>query len=128
MRKITQEFATSLEEKTNLNKGNTSVQKIGAASYGYLHNNLIAVFVHNRLHIRTAGWESNTTKDRLNGLLKWFGIPYAIVQRNFVWYLYDVERKETTPLHECYKEEPTGAILFARRFIHFNLTTKKLEL
>jgi len=128
MRKITAKFCHALASSVSFTQGNTATQKVGDVNYGYLHNNLIAVVANNRLHIRTAGWESNTTKDRLNGLLQYFDLPYSIVQRNFIWYLYDEEGKEATPLHECYKEEPTGDILHARRFVHFNLTTKKLEL
>ena len=51
----------------------------------YLHDNAIAKFDENgRLWITNAGWKSNTTKERLNG------IPgVSIYQKDFTWYLND---------------------------------------
>jgi hypothetical protein len=48
-----------------------------------LHNNTIAsIDEMNMLSISNAGWESNTTKERLNGLPN-----VRINQKKFQWYL-----------------------------------------
>jgi hypothetical protein len=48
----------------------------------YLHGHLIAKADHNGLQITNAGYFTNTTKERLNGL------PHVhIQQKNFDWYL-----------------------------------------
>ena len=48
----------------------------------YLHGHLIAKADHNGLQITNAGYFTNTTKERLNGL------PHVhIHQKNFEWYL-----------------------------------------
>ena len=50
----------------------------------YLHGNKIAEFRDDRLWITNAGWSTNTTKERLNGLP---GVH--VQQKNFAWYLND---------------------------------------
>ena len=63
---------------SNLKLGNTRCFE-GAI---YLHNNKIAEYRADGLWITNAGWQSNTTKERLNGL------PFVYIsQRNFKWYL-----------------------------------------
>lgn len=37
--------------------------------------------------LNTGGWESVTTKDRMNDILATYGLPYYIQQKNFVWYV-----------------------------------------
>lgn len=48
----------------------------------YLHGHLIAEKREDGLYITNAGWSSNVTKERLNGLP---GV--SINQKNFVWFL-----------------------------------------
>ena len=47
-----------------------------------LHGNIIAELSHEGLQITSAGWQSNTTKERLNGLPN-----VSIHQKDFQWYL-----------------------------------------
>ncbi len=37
--------------------------------------------------ITNCGWESNTTKERLNGVIQAVGLNYGLVQKNWIWYL-----------------------------------------
>tara|TARA_R100000654_G_scaffold74273_1_gene108275 strand:+ start:1117 stop:1374 length:258 start_codon:yes stop_codon:yes gene_type:complete len=61
--------------------------------YLKLHDNIIGVLHEDgTLMITNAGWESKTTKERLNGLInEYLGYPNCIGrgihQKNFVWYL-----------------------------------------
>ena len=83
MRAITQDSVNAFLNKKNFKKDNMQVAEMGGKWYLKLHNNIIAV-LHDcgTLMISNAGWFSNLTKERLNGLPN-----VSIVQRNFVWYL-----------------------------------------
>ena len=54
----------------------------------YLHNNLIAVVTDDGLQIFDGGWQSNTTKSRLNALCVEFCVEgECVYQKNFQWYV-----------------------------------------
>lgn len=89
-----------------------------------LHGNTIAIYdrAEGLLTIRDAGWTSNTTKERLNGLLTEFNIKGGISQKDFTWYFvvtnvnrikddtaWNGERLEFT---EVLREEWTGSKTF----------------
>jgi hypothetical protein len=86
-RKITQEAVSKFLSKTPFRKSNMSVEE----SYGIyklkLHGNTIATIDElGVLSVSNAGWSSNTTKERLNG------IPGVHVkQKNWTWYLNGTE-------------------------------------
>tara|TARA_R100001015_G_C4590814_1_gene146315 strand:+ start:443 stop:742 length:300 start_codon:yes stop_codon:yes gene_type:complete len=85
MRKITQEacFAFEYAYADNFNKSNTRVVRSNeVAAEMYLHGNLIAYSNETGIYISNAGYKTNTTKERLNGLT---GVH--IEQKDFVWYL-----------------------------------------
>lgn len=78
MRQVTRRIVDAFMDGRNLKLGNTRCFE-GAI---YLHNNKIAEYRADGLWITNAGWQSNTTKERLNGL------PFVYIsQRNFKWYL-----------------------------------------
>ena len=53
-----------------------------------LHNNLIATISNNGdLKLSSCGWETVTTKSRLNAVLDCFFNNLTIFQKNFVWYI-----------------------------------------
>jgi hypothetical protein len=87
MRKITREAVDKFLSKEPFKKSNMQVEQVGSTFRLKLHNNTIAVLDEfNMLSISNAGWSSNTTKERLNGL------PHVrIHQRNWNWYLNGVE-------------------------------------
>ena len=83
MRKITSEAVDKFLSKTPFRKSNMSVEE----SYGVyklkLHGNTIATIDElGVLSVSNAGWASNTTKERLNGLPN-----VRIHQKNWNWYL-----------------------------------------
>ena len=55
----------------------------------FLHGNHIATLdkISMDLRIFDGGWQSNTTKSRLNALLEEFGGGDRVIQKDFVWYL-----------------------------------------
>ena len=82
-RKITQESIDKFLSRETFKKSNMEVDQCYGQYRLKLHGNTIAVLDEfNMLSISNAGWESNTTKERLNGL------PHVrIHQRKFQWYL-----------------------------------------
>lgn len=84
MKKITEEAIRAFTSGSAFHRGNTSVRvKNGRVSL-HLFGNRIAYQQDGQLFISTCGWQSDTTKERLNGLP---GV--AIHQKNFIWYLND---------------------------------------
>lgn len=93
MRKITRDAINAFISGQKFSRDNTTV-KVEPVSFSlvhlFLHGNLIAKRYlkegENVLMISNAGWFSNTTKERLNG------IPgVSISQRKGVWYLNNKE-------------------------------------
>ena len=75
--------------------------------YLYLHGNIIAIRdqTNGKVYIRNCGWETKTTKMRLNYLLYVYNSPLKIRQKNWVWYLGDKqwEGGKTYIYDEAYK-------------------------
>ena len=55
----------------------------------FLHGNHIATLckISMDLRIFDGGWQSNTTKSRLNALLEEFGGVDKVIQKNWAWFL-----------------------------------------
>jgi hypothetical protein len=70
MRKITKESVKHFLNRTPFNKSNTAVvTESNGTTYLILHGNKIAALTSkSELWITTAGWDTVTTKERLNGL------------------------------------------------------------
>lgn len=87
MRKITVEAVEALKNGRAFNKSNTSVYFLHGLRGMELHGNHIASYnkEEKKLLIRDAWWQSNTTKERLNGILWKFWL-WGIFQKNWKWY------------------------------------------
>ena len=84
MRKVTEQAVNAFLLNKPFNGDNTTVERSRLGATLYLHGNLIASKDLDSKHIQitNAGWFSNTTKERLNGLP---GV--SIQQKKGVWYL-----------------------------------------
>jgi hypothetical protein len=85
MRKITIQSVEAFNNATPFKKQNMEVKVLPNVTVLLLHDNEIAYRYNDpqrTLSVTNCGWQSNTTKERLNGL---DGVN--IVQKNFVWYL-----------------------------------------
>lgn len=82
MRKITKDAIKAFNLNRNFSLSNTRVKVDEEGTKLYLHGNLIAEKKDGELFIRNAGWQSNTTKERLNGL---HGV--SICQKDWTWFL-----------------------------------------
>ena len=105
MRKVEQQMNEAILYRKDFFKGNTSVEnyitETGAReAIVKLHGNHIAT-VGDTLQICDAGWQTVTTKSRLNALLNEFAEGCYVFQRNFEWFLGDVDgNKRPFPTEE----------------------------
>lgn len=82
MRQITVESAKAFMTGEQFNIGNTKVSVYGETIHLYLHGHLIAKREKDGIKISNAGYFTNVTKERLNGLP---GV--SISQKKRIWYL-----------------------------------------
>ena len=95
MRKIEQQMNEAILNRKDFFKGNTSVQhyttETGAReAVVHLHGNHIAT-IGDTLQICDAGWQTVTTKSRLNALCNEFAEGCYVFQKNCDWYLGDAD-------------------------------------
>ena len=97
MRKIETQMNNAIKSKKNWAGSNTSViteddgGTIGAESKVYLHGNHIATYNHSlkELELYDGGWQSNTTKSRLNALCNELATGFGVFQKNWEWFISD---------------------------------------
>ena len=90
MRKIESQMNQAIRNNADFKSSNTRViySPIRNTSEVYLHNNLIAIQSDEGLQVFDGGWQSNTTKSRLNALCNEFCIiGEGVFQSDFVWYV-----------------------------------------
>ena len=86
MRKITKEAISAFLSCKPFREGNDEV-RVNLNWCGlYLHGNLIAEKRGKEITICDCGWQTSTTKERLNGLLSELGHK-KIYQNDFSWFL-----------------------------------------
>ena len=90
MRKIESQMIAAVRENRNWSSGNTSVTidvETNTSSV-YLHGNLIATVTDNDMTIYDGGWQSVTTKSRLNALCSAFAYAgEGVFQQDWKWYV-----------------------------------------
>jgi hypothetical protein len=89
MRKIESQMCQAIKDNKSWKSGNTEVQYVGDdLSIVYLHGNKIAVVDDTTMSIFDGGWQSVTTKSRLNALCDEFCISgEGVFQKDFLWYV-----------------------------------------
>ena len=96
MRKIEEQMNNAIRNRKNWAGSNTTVRcfkenGITTEINVLLHGNCIAWFdtASNEFNISSAGWETVTTKSRLNAILEEFASGTRVIQKNFQWFLSD---------------------------------------
>ena len=91
MRKIEMMMNSAIRYRKNFSSGNTTVRSYRESVDVYLHGHHIASLdtASHALTLKDGGWQSNTTKSRLNALLDEFVPSMGIFQKDWVWYLRD---------------------------------------
>jgi hypothetical protein len=90
MRKIEQQMCAAVQSNKNWTSGNTSVHfdEESGVSVVRLHGNKIAEIDDTSMTIFDGGWQTNTTKSRLNALCEEFCIAgEGVFQKNFQWFV-----------------------------------------
>jgi len=103
MRKIEREMIQAIIDGRNWKKANTEVEAHPSGNNEmrvFLHGNNIASYKDGTLYINHCGWKTNTTKSRLNALVKHvLGDMSCIYQHNFDWFV-----KQTSNINGMYDE------------------------
>ena len=91
MRKIEMMMNSAIRYRKNFSSGNTTVRAFRESVDVYLHGNHIASLdtATHELTLKDGGWQSNTTKSRLNALLDEFVPSMRIFQNDWTWYISD---------------------------------------
>ena len=88
MRKIETQMIAAIKADKNWSSGNTQVVTNMGVSTVYLHGNKIALVDDTSLTLFDGGWQSVTTKSRLNALCTEFCIVgEGVYQKDFAWYV-----------------------------------------
>ena len=90
MRKIESQMIAAVQSNKNWQSANTSVHfnEETGTSIVRLHGNKIAEVTDNDMTIFDGGWQSNTTKSRLNALCDAFCIGgEGVFQKNYKWFV-----------------------------------------
>ena len=114
MRKIEREMIQAIIDRRCFSKANTRVVlHAGDPSKGedrkdmrvYLHGNWIAEYTDNgQLFVNHCGWETVTTKSRLNALIDCFSefVSDGIYQKDFTWWVIDNGKTKLFPSNSWY--------------------------
>ena len=91
MRKIEQQMNNAISNKVDWNSSNTRVEYNNNTNCStiVLHSTAIAVYDHNTqaVKLNTGGWQSNTTKSRLNAILSEVKYGCSVFQKQWNWYV-----------------------------------------
>ena len=97
MRKIEREMNNAVRNKIAWSKGNTvtTFDNTIENCFVYLHGNHIATYnyANKELSLYDGGWQSNTTKSRLNALCNEFATGFGVFQKNWDWFVSDFDNK-----------------------------------
>jgi hypothetical protein len=115
MRKIEQQMNAAISNNLNWQSGNTAVAYNPETNEStvFLHGNKIAIVGDDFVQIFDGGYQTKTTKSRLNAILSEHGITgEGVFQRNWNWFVHKfVGQAGTSPVYNEY--EFTNGFMFA---------------
>ena len=104
MRLIEQQMNYAIRNKENFSKSNTLVRYDADENLSsvYLHGHRIADYCHTKgkAWISSCGWETNTTKSRLNAFLDEVAYGVSVFQKNWQWFLHDGRTTATIDFYD----------------------------
>lgn len=89
MRKVTKKAAEAFINGHKMTSGNTKVMGGGDNFIMTLHDNVIATREGSRIILTDSGWQTATTKERLNGVLSEMHSEWRLYQLSGKWYITD---------------------------------------
>ena len=88
MRKIESQMNAAITAKSDWKSANTEVTNIDGVSFVFLHGNKIAEVGDNFVRLFDGGWQTVTTKSRLNAILQCHGLPgECVFQKQWTWFV-----------------------------------------
>ena len=87
MRKIERLMNDAITAERDWKSGNTMVSNADGVSFVFLHGNCIAQVGDTFVRLFDGGWQTNTTKSRLNAILAVHGTGERVFQKNFNWFV-----------------------------------------
>ncbi len=95
MRKIESDMNAAIRNRSDFRSSNTTVENAFNTATNQmeaivkLHGNHIATVTNDTLVLFDGGWQSNTTKSRLNALINEFtdGTQNGVFQKNWSWFV-----------------------------------------
>ena len=95
MRKIESDMNAAIRNRSDFRSSNTTVENAFNTATNQmeaivkLHGNHIATVTNDTLILFDGGWQSNTTKSRLNALINEFtdGTKNGVFQKNWSWFV-----------------------------------------
>ena len=95
MRKIESDMNAAIRNRSDFRSSNTTVENAFNTATNQmeaivkLHGNHIATVTNDTLILFDGGWQSNTTKSRLNALINEFtdGTKNGVFQKNWTWFV-----------------------------------------
>ena len=97
MRKIERLMNAAIKAGKDFKMANTEVVACSNVSDVFLHGNLIARIGETWIELFDGGFQSNTTKSRLNAILAEHGVPGEhVFQKNFNWFVRTVQGAKPT--------------------------------
>ena len=102
MRKIETEMNQAIRNGHAWSKDNTCITydpTNNMSAEVFLHGNHIATYNYTlkELELYDGGWQSNTTKSRLNALCYEFATGFGVFQKNWNWFVGDFQNKTIKP-------------------------------
>ena len=92
MRKIERLMNAAITAGKDWKLGNTEVVACSHVTVVFLHGNLIARIGETWIELFDGGWQSHTTKSRLNAILREHGIgDESVFQKNFQWFFHSAQ-------------------------------------
>ena len=93
MRKLERQMNFAISNKSDWCGSNTQVNYNSNTNCSsvYLHGHLIATYEHNlkAVKLSSCGYETVTTKSRLNALCYEFATGFSVFQKNWEWFISD---------------------------------------
>ena len=87
MRKIERLMNAAITREVDWKQDNTMVVNKDGVSFVFLHGNLIAEIGDTFVKLHDGGWQTNTTKSRLNAILSEHGTGERVFQKGWNWFV-----------------------------------------
>jgi hypothetical protein len=86
MRVIESKMLNAIKSRKSMRCDNTEVVTFGDVSEVYLHGNKVAEISPNYVYVQDCGWQTVTTKSRINAILRSYNLG-NVSAKKFQWFV-----------------------------------------